>query len=187
MSIKFFTAVYRMPEGTSVTEFTNHPLWLAGSWGHALQERYLARTISMDEKVQLAVAERDQFQDIADQQLQVIKGLTKGCEAYGLTEPIAVIQHLGRLDDDLRDLRAKMARLERDAELGRTAMRFVDRAGDVHPGFDDADTICDEFYQAMAAVVQRQVETSKAHLATLDTDYLVRAPTTKQPRPKTSV
>ena len=29
-----------------------------------------------------------------------------------------------------------------DAELGRAAMRFVDRAGDVHPGIDDAETIC---------------------------------------------
>lgn len=29
-----------------------------------------------------------------------------------------------------------------DAELGRVAMRFVDRAGDVHPGIDDAERIC---------------------------------------------
>lgn len=42
-----------------------------------------------------------------------------------------------------------------DAELGRTAMRFVDRAGDVHPGIDDADTICADFYAAMAAVIAR--------------------------------
>ncbi|WP_422846920.1 hypothetical protein ACOYR4_13180 [Acidovorax sp. M14] len=42
-----------------------------------------------------------------------------------------------------------------DAELGRTAMRFVDRAGDVHPGIDDAETICAEFHAAMSAVIER--------------------------------
>ena len=42
-----------------------------------------------------------------------------------------------------------------DAELGRTAMRFVDRAGDVHPGIDDAETICSEFYKAMSEVIER--------------------------------
>jgi len=42
-----------------------------------------------------------------------------------------------------------------DAELGRTAMRFVDRAGDVHPGIDDAETICAEFYKAMSEVIER--------------------------------
>ena len=42
-----------------------------------------------------------------------------------------------------------------EAELGRTAMQFVDRAGDVHPGIDDAETICAEFYKAMMAVIER--------------------------------
>ena len=42
-----------------------------------------------------------------------------------------------------------------DAELGRTAMRFVDRAGDVHPGIDDAETICADFHKAMSAVIER--------------------------------
>lgn len=42
-----------------------------------------------------------------------------------------------------------------DAELGRTAMRFVDRAGDVHPGIDDAETICAEFHKAMSEVIER--------------------------------
>lgn len=42
-----------------------------------------------------------------------------------------------------------------DAELGRVAMRFVDRAGDVHPGIDDADRICREFYEAMSAVINQ--------------------------------
>jgi hypothetical protein len=42
-----------------------------------------------------------------------------------------------------------------DAELGRTAMRFVDRAGDVHPGIDDAEIICADFHKAMVAVIDR--------------------------------
>lgn len=39
--------------------------------------------------------------------------------------------------------------LEQDALLGKVAMRFVDRAGDVHPGIDDAEDICADFYKAM--------------------------------------
>lgn len=38
-------------------------------------------------------------------------------------------------------------------ELGKIAMGFVDRAGDPHPGIDDAETICAEFYKAMSAVL----------------------------------
>lgn len=41
------------------------------------------------------------------------------------------------------------------AELGKTAMRFVDRAGDVHPGIDDAETICADFYKAMIATLDK--------------------------------
>jgi hypothetical protein len=52
-------------------------------------------------------------------------------------------------------LRRRVLGLVEDAELGRTAMRFVDRAGDVAPGIDDAETICDEFHKAMAEVVER--------------------------------
>lgn len=40
-----------------------------------------------------------------------------------------------------------------DAQLGRCAMHFVDRAGDVHPGIDDAETICADFYRAMCAIL----------------------------------
>jgi len=46
--------------------------------------------------------------------------------------------------------------MRRDAELGRVAMRFVDRAGDVHPGIDDAETICADFYKAMCAAIEAQ-------------------------------
>ena len=48
-----------------------------------------------------------------------------------------------------------------DAELGRTAMKFVDRAGDVHPGIDDADAICAEFYKAMCEVIERMPHIQK--------------------------
>ena len=43
-----------------------------------------------------------------------------------------------------------------DAELGQVAMQFVDRAGDVHPGIDDADKICADFHKAMLAVLTSQ-------------------------------
>ena len=52
-----------------------------------------------------------------------------------------------------------------DAELGRVAMRFVDRAGDVHPGIDDADRICREFYEAMSAVINQMPHVQKMHAA----------------------
>ena len=48
-----------------------------------------------------------------------------------------------------------------DAELGRTAMKFVDRAGDLHPGIDDADAICAEFYKAMCEVIERMPHIQK--------------------------
>ena len=46
-------------------------------------------------------------------------------------------------------LQARIAELEKDAAYGRVAWRFVDRANDVHPGIDDAETICAEFSAAM--------------------------------------
>lgn len=42
--------------------------------------------------------------------------------------------------------------LQADAELGRIAMRFVDRAGDV-ADCDPAERICAEFYKAMGDAV----------------------------------
>ena len=48
-----------------------------------------------------------------------------------------------------------------DAELGRTAMKFVDRAGDLHPGIDDADAICAEFYKAMCETIERMPHIQK--------------------------
>lgn len=42
-----------------------------------------------------------------------------------------------------------------EKELANTAMKFVDRAGDVHPGIDDAETICEEFSKAMGKVLDK--------------------------------
>lgn len=47
-------------------------------------------------------------------------------------------------------------RMKQEAERGEVAMHFVDRAGDVHPGIDDAETICNDFYKAMITVLDRQ-------------------------------
>lgn len=40
-----------------------------------------------------------------------------------------------------------------DAKLGRIAMRFVDRAGDIDPNCDPAERICAEFYKAMSDAI----------------------------------
>ena len=50
---------------------------------------------------------------------------------------------------------ARLAEAERDAALGRIAMRFVDRAGD-YCDVDPAERICDEFSKAMGDEVERQ-------------------------------
>lgn len=55
------------------------------------------------------------------------------------------------LEAQVTQLKAANESLKRDASLGNVAMRFVDRAGDVHPGIDEAQTICDEFHAAMVA------------------------------------
>lgn len=49
----------------------------------------------------------------------------------------------------------EMIKLYEDAELGRAAMRFIDRAGD-YCKEDPAERICDEFHNAMADIVDRQ-------------------------------
>lgn len=41
----------------------------------------------------------------------------------------------------------------RYAKLGRVAMLFVDRAGDPHPGIDDAERICREFHATMSDAI----------------------------------
>ena len=58
------------------------------------------------------------------------------------------------LTDALAESRREGDGWRKDAALGRVAMRFVDRAGDVHPGIDDAETICAEFHAAMMAELE---------------------------------
>jgi hypothetical protein len=38
---------------------------------------------------------------------------------------------------------------EQWAEIGLIAFKFVDRAGDPHPGIDSAERICSDFYHAI--------------------------------------
>jgi hypothetical protein len=54
-----------------------------------------------------------------------------------------------------RGFKAACDQFKVDIELGKTAMRFVDRAGDVHPGIDDAETICADFYKAMITTLDK--------------------------------
>lgn len=58
-------------------------------------------------------------------------------------------------------LAARLAEAERDAALGRIAMRFVDRAGD-YCDVDPAERICDEFNKAMGDEVERQCRERRA-------------------------
>lgn len=51
-----------------------------------------------------------------------------------------------------------LRRLEMDTALSNVAMRFVDRAGDIHPGIDGAERICGHFYAAMCAELDRWTE-----------------------------
>ncbi|MFA5899412.1 MAG: hypothetical protein WC829_09910 [Hyphomicrobium sp.] len=46
-------------------------------------------------------------------------------------------------------LLAEVERVSKNAQLGRIAMRFVDRAGD-YCDIDPAERICDQFYKAMS-------------------------------------
>lgn len=72
-----------------------------------------------------------------------------------------------------------------DAEVGRIAMRFVDRAGDPHPGIDDAETICREFYAAISEILnprfQRRLD---AALKQGDIDCTGGSPCSTCPDPK---
>ena len=49
----------------------------------------------------------------------------------------------------LQAMTAERDELRADAELGRIAMKFVDRAGD-YCDIDPAERICDQFYKAIA-------------------------------------
>ena len=73
----------------------------------------------------------------------------------------AEIAALRLANKDLQDwydnLKHDFDALREDAELGRIAMKFVDRAGDV-ADCDPAERICAEFYDAMSNAVNRIVE-----------------------------
>ena len=62
--------------------------------------------------------------------------------AVGSSVILALLDRLEQAEKDAKELAI-------DAALGRTAMKFVDRAGDGHPEIDEAVAICAEFYEAM--------------------------------------
>ena len=64
---------------------------------------------------------------------------------------------LGELQSENDALKARLAEAERDAALGRIAIKFVDRAGD-YCAVDPPELICSEFHAAMAAEVERQFQ-----------------------------
>lgn len=68
---------------------------------------------------------------------------------------VKAVELIEELTAELAGLKQQLLLVAEDIELGQTAIRFMDRAGDVHPGIDDVETICVEFYTAMAAVVNK--------------------------------
>ena len=63
-----------------------------------------------------------------------------------------------KVSEVFHEIVGEIERLKADAALGQCAMHFVDRAGDVHPGIDDAETICADFYKAMFEVIQGELD-----------------------------
>ena len=101
------------------------------------------REIALQAQLVAMTASRDEYQQAADKMAMEHK-----VERDTLRQHI---KHIGNdaLRSENHELRQQLAEAQRDAELGKTAMKFVDRAGDVHPGIDDAETICSDFYKAM--------------------------------------
>ena len=83
----------------------------------------------------------DRIASLEAEKVQLMKRIH---EAADLAEGDAAVIEL--LERENADLKARLSQAQAvpminevwDARLGRVAMRFVDRAGDVHPGIDDA-------------------------------------------------
>lgn len=89
----------------------------------------------------------------------------RGSHARKLVAEVHKFAHTPRAPSDLSqdiarvlDAPDALSRLHWDAALGRTAISFVDRAGDPHPGIDSAEEICADFYKAMGSVVAALVQ-----------------------------
>ena len=91
-------------------------------------------------------------------ELQAIQVRDAEAPDYGPTvghDPSRTSHALINAFRDRRALLAHLAEAERDAALGRIAIRYVDRAGD-YCEQDPAERICDEFSKAMHDEVERQ-------------------------------
>jgi hypothetical protein len=66
--------------------------------------------------------------------------------------------------DSYAALEARCEELEIDAQFGRIAMQFVDRAGD-YCDTDPASRICDEFHAAFCAQIDANEEKIRARMA----------------------
>lgn len=60
--------------------------------------------------------------------------------------------------------------LSQDAGLGRVAMKYVDRAGDIDPTCDPAERICTQFYEAMSAELERHYPHARRSIRPEDFD-----------------
>ena len=111
--------------------------------GNELPDVSMALVKQSDAQAALAAKDSEIAAMTADLQVKISECdvYQQGCDLRqtALTEKFVEIAAMAAERDVLR----------KDAALGKVAIRFVDRAGDVHPGIDDAETICAEFYAAM--------------------------------------
>jgi hypothetical protein len=152
----YLTLVYCLANPDHALPLIGNPHCVQSSWEDALTNPPRRPPVSKEGATSDPASQLTTLQGIANQQLCTIKALIAGCEKYGLAETTPIVRQMGAMEQEIAELKSKVLRLEKDAALGKVAMRFVDRAGDVHPGIDDADTICAEFYTAMSAECVRQ-------------------------------
>lgn len=179
MSDRYVTVVYKLPEDSKVESLLAHPHVHAMASRNALSEPLCDATKPVEPALARLTRERDHLQQIADSQLATIKALIYGCEKYGLTETTPVVRHMDAMSEELQRMQVNFDSRLRDARLGEVALKFVDRAGDVHPGIDDADTICSEFAKAMLNAFEASVpdRNSMVHASLFDFAHRMCRPT----------
>lgn len=112
------------------------------------REALLRENESLRARLAEAEARREADFEIYHQVYMVL--LNAGTDKY-----LGALEQAQALVARAENAEAALEEAERDAALGRIAIRFVDRAGD-YCEVDPAERICDEFSDAMAAEVERQ-------------------------------
>lgn len=160
-SSRYFTALYCFKDLESSPAFDSamatsaaivaHPSYIRGSWSSDCER---PEPVAVGHhKTSDILRELELMKRIADSQLGTIQGLVMGCEKYGLTETTPVLHRLDYLERELAQKERECEQLRAEANIGKIALRFVDRAGNVHHGIEDAATICADVHSALSAVI----------------------------------